>query len=260
MSDPAGAVTAAIERADGQAICAYLTAGYPGPDEFGGILASVSEAADVIEVGIPFTDPMADGQTIQHASHEALVQGINLDRVFETLASTRLAAPHVFMGYYNPFLAFGLDRLVERMSQVGTAGLIVPDLPIEESGVLLELLESAGLGLIQLVAPTTPQERLRKLADASRGFVYAVSTKGTTGGATTFDETVLDYLDRVKSVSDLPVLAGFGVRERAQVAQLAGHVDGVVVGSALIDAIDRGEDPALFLAGLRSATTPARSA
>jgi tryptophan synthase alpha chain len=259
MSDLAGAVTSAIERADGQAICAYLTAGYPSPGAFGGVLRSVSEVADVVEVGIPFTDPMADGQTIQHASHEALIQGVNLDRVFETLESTQLAAPHVFMGYYNPFLAFGLDRLVERMSVVGTSGLIVPDLPIEESDELVGLLENAGLGLIQLVAPTTPEERLRKLAAASRGFVYAVSTKGTTGGATTFDEEVLDYLDRVKSVSELPVLAGFGVRERAQVAQLTGHVDGVVVGSALIDAIDRDDDPALFLSGLRPSTTKAAS-
>jgi tryptophan synthase alpha chain len=139
------------------------------------------------------------------------------------------------------------------MSEVGTAGLIVPDLPLEESAELTALLESRGLGLIQLVAPTTPEERLRKLAAASRGFVYAVTTKGTTGGATAFSPEVLGYLDRVAEASDLPVLAGFGVREKSQVAQLAGHVDGVVVGSALIDAIDRGDDPAEFLNGLRPA-------
>ena len=260
MSDQASAVTKAIESADGQAICAYLTAGYPSPEAYGEILTSVAEAADVVEVGIPFTDPMADGQTIQHASHEALVQGINLDRIFDTLDSLELAAPHVLMGYYNPFLAFGLRRLVERMSEAGTSGLIVPDLPLEESGELIEMLERHGLGLVQLVAPTTPPDRLHRLAAASRCFVYAVSTKGTTGGATDFDESVLDYLDRVKSVSDLPVLAGFGVRERAQVAQLAGHVDGVVVGSALIDAIDRGDDPARFLAGLRPSKAAAGSA
>lgn len=107
------------------------------------------------------------------------------------------------------------------------------------------------MGLVQLVAPTTPIERLRKLTEASRGFVYAVTTKGTTGSTTLFGQEVLDYLDTVTSVSALPVLAGFGVRERSQVAALAGHVDGVVVGSALIDAIDRGEDPAAFLDGLR---------
>lgn len=251
MSEPADAITTAIERADGHAICAYLTAGYPSPGRFPEILESVAAAADVVEVGIPFTDPMADGQTIQQASHHALMEGINLDIVFEILADTELEAPHVFMGYYNPFLAYGLDRLVERMAGVGTSGLIVPDLPLEESGGLTAMLESRGLGLVQLVAPTTPQERLRKLAAASRGFVYAVTTKGTTGGATAFSPEVLGYLDRVAEASDLPVLAGFGVRERDQVAQLAGHVDGVVVGSALIDAIDRGDDPAEFLNGLR---------
>jgi len=260
MGDHAAAVTKAIESADGQAICAYLTAGYPSLKAYGEILTSVAETADVVEVGIPFTDPMADGQTIQHASHEALVQGINLDRIFDTLDSLELAAPHVLMGYYNPFLAFGLQHLVERMTDAGTSGLIVPDLPLEESGDLVEMLEGHDLGLVQLVAPTTPPDRLRRLAGASRCFVYAVSTKGTTGGATEFDESVLDYLDRVKSVSDLPVLAGFGVRERAQVAQLTGHVDGVVVGSALIDAIDRGDDPARFLSGLRPSRTAAGSA
>lgn len=251
MSDRADQVTSSIRAAGGHAICAYLTAGYPSLDEFPPILTAVAATADVVEIGVPFTDPMADGQTIQKASHQALTLGVNLDYVFEVLETARLDAPHLLMGYYNPFLAYGLERLVARMGSAGTAGLIVPDLPLEESDELGSLLRSAGLGLVQLVAPTSPDERLRKLAAASRGFVYAVTTKGTTGGATTFDDEVIGYLDRVTAVSELPVLAGFGVRERSQVAELAGHVDGVVVGSALIDAVDRGEDPAEFIAGLR---------
>lgn len=251
MSEPAGAVTDAIRSANGQALCAYLTAGYPSLDRFPAILTSVAAAADVVEIGIPFTDPMADGQTIQQASHTALVDGVNLDVVFAVLDDLDLDAPCVFMGYYNPFLAYGLDRLVTRMTAADVVGLIVPDLPVEESDVLASMLVNRGLGLIQLVAPTTPDERLRRLADASHGFVYAVSTRGTTGGATDFDAEVLRYLDRVKAVSDLPVLAGFGVRARDQVVSLADHVDGVVVGTALIDAITRGEDPAAFLESLR---------
>ena len=251
MSEPAGRVTAAIEAAGGSAICGYITAGYPSPDEFAGLLTAVASAADVVEVGIPFTDPMADGQTIQQASHAALSRGVNLDVIFSTLESVQLDAPHVFMGYFNPFLAYGLDRLVSRMAEVGTSGLIVPDLPMEESAELALKLEERDLGLIQLVAPTTPDERLARLADSSRGFVYAVTTKGTTGRATSFDAEVLEYLARVKASSELPVLAGFGVREQAQVAELCRHVDGVVVGSALIDAIDRGDDPAAFITGLR---------
>ena len=251
MSDSAGAVTSAIASAGGHAICAYVTAGYPSQETFSDVLTSVAAAADVVEVGIPFTDPMADGQTIQQASHEALAQGVDLDYVFETLGSHQLSVPHLLMGYYNPFLAYGLDRLVDRMRSAGTSGVIVPDLPIEESGELAATLEARGQGLVQLVAPTTPPDRLRKLAAASRGFVYAVTTKGTTGGSTRFDPDVLDYLDRVKAVSELPVLAGFGVRERSQMAELVGHVDGVVVGSALIDAIARGDDPGRFLQELR---------
>lgn len=251
MTDRIASVTTAVEDADGRAICAYLTAGYPTLESFPAILSRVAAAADVVEIGVPFTDPMADGQTIQRASHRALTGGVNLDYVFEVLDGAELASPHLLMGYYNPFLAFGLDRLVERMDAAGTAGLIVPDLPLEESAELSRLLESQGQGLVQLVAPTTPEHRLSILAGASRGFVYAVTAKGTTGSTTVFDEMVLTYLDRVKAASTLPVLAGFGVRERSQVEALGGHVDGVVVGSALIDAIDRGDDPARFLEGLR---------
>lgn len=251
MHDRVGAVTTAIEDAGGSAICAYLTAGYPELGEFPELLRRVSAAADVVEIGVPFTDPMADGQTIQKASHQALMNGVNLDYIFETLGGARLEAPHLLMGYYNPFLAYGLHRIVEQMAMVGTSGLIVPDLPLEEGAELSASLESQGQGLVQLVAPTTPDERLARLAAASKGFVYAVTTKGTTGGATAFDADVLAYLDRVKAASPLPVLAGFGVREQSQVEALSGHVDGVVVGSALIDAIDAGEDPARFLEGLR---------
>lgn len=251
MSERSRRITSAIEAADGRAICAYVTAGYPDPGRFGELLTKVAAAADVVEVGVPFTDPMADGQTIQKASHEALTRGVNLDYIFDTLTTRSLEAPHLLMGYYNPFLAYGLDRLVERMTAAGTSALIVPDLPLEESGDLAISLQKEGLGLVQLVSPTTPDDRLRKLAAASRGFVYAVSTKGTTGNSTTFDAGVLAYLDRVKAAATLPVLAGFGIRERSQVEALSGHVDGVVVGSALIDAIDRGEDPGVFLDGLR---------
>jgi tryptophan synthase alpha chain len=251
MAEPIAEVTRAIDQAGGAAICGYVTAGYPDLDSFPGILSAVARSADVVEVGVPFTDPMADGQTIQQASHRALSEGVNLDYVFDTLAATELEAPHLLMGYYNPFLAYGLDRLVSRMGETGTTGLIVPDLPLEEGGELAAMLDARGQGLVQMVAPTTPTGRLSTLANASRGFVYAVTTKGTTGATTHFDQGVLDYLDRVKASSTLPVIAGFGVRERAQVAALSGHVDGVAVGTALIDAIDRGDDPAAFLDGLR---------
>lgn len=247
------ALTEAIAASDGPAICAYLTGGFPTPGLFSDILKAVAGEADMIEVGIPFSDPMADGLTIQEASRRALEEGVTLGSILHTLAGLRgsLDAPHVLMGYYNPFLAFGLERLVEAMGESGSSGLIVPDLPIEESGPLVEAIEGEGLGLVQLVTPTTPQHRLAELAVASRGFVYAVTTTGVTGGRSEVSQEMASYLAAIKAISKLPVLAGFGVRSRTQVEALAPHVDGVVVGSALIEVIDRGDDPAAFLAGLR---------
>lgn len=214
-------------------------------------------SADVVEIGVPFTDPMADGLTIQQASHVALDNGVTLEWIFELLGDSDLGSPHLLMGYYNPFLAFGLSRLGEAMKDSRTAGLIIPDLPLEENGPVREVLDPGGLALVQLVTPSTSEERLGRVASAGGGFVYAVTTRGVTGGEVDLPAESLEYLDRVKTVSSLPVLAGFGVRNQAQVAALASHVDGVVVGSALIEAIDNGQDPGVFLDGLRLSEVPA---
>jgi len=213
----------------------------------------VAGSADVVEIGVPFTDPMADGLTIQQASHVALDNGVTLEWIFDLLGDTDLGSPHLLMGYYNPFLAFGLDRLGQAMEDSGTSGLIIPDLPFEESDPIKEVLDPGGLALVQLVTPSTSEERLGRVATTGGGFVYAVTTAGVTGGEVDLPAEALEYLDRAKSASRLPVLAGFGVRTQSQVAALAPHVDGVVVGSALIEAIDKGEDPGAFLDGLRLA-------
>ena len=257
MSELRTSITDAIGTANGGAICAYLTGGYPSPEHFADTLTSVARTADVVEVGIPFSDPMADGLTIQESSRVALDHGTTLTSIFEVLESLDLDAPHVLMGYFNPFMAFGLERLSDRMIECGTAGLIIPDLPLEESADLRALFGDRGLALIQLIAPTTPADRIERLAEASGGFVYAVASTGTTGGSTEFDQETLDYLDGVKAVSELPVLAGFGVRNSQQVERLRRHVDGVVVGSALIDAIEEGRDPGEFLSSLRPAEVSA---
>jgi len=230
-----------------------VTAGYPTLDAFPEVLAAVAGSADVVEIGVPFTDPMADGLTIQQASHVALDNGVTLEWIFDLLGDTDLGSPHLLMGYYNPFLAFGLDRLGQAMEDSGTSGLIIPDLPFEESDPIKEVLDPGGLALVQLVTPSTSEERLGRVATTGGGFVYAVTTAGVTGGEVDLPAEALEYLDRAKSASRLPVLAGFGVRTQSQVAALAPHVDGVVVGSALIEAIDKGEDPGAFLDGLRLA-------
>lgn len=254
MTDGQGgeAITAAIRGASGPAICSYITAGYPDLESFPGILASVAAASDVVEIGVPFTDPMADGLTIQKASHAALQNGVTLRWIFDVLQESPAPdAPILLMGYYNPFLAFGLDDLGDAITSAGVSGLIVPDVPHEESGPIRAVLEPSGSALVQLVTPTTPPERLKILAAASSGFLYAVTTTGVTGGNVSFAASDLEYLARARDAASIPVLAGFGIRRREQVEALAPHVDGVVVGSALIDAIESGRDPGVFLAGLR---------
>lgn len=233
------------------ALIAYLTAGFPARERFGEHLRALAAAADVIEVGVPFTDPMADGVTIQRASQAALAQGVSLRWILDELeALGELRTPLLLMSYLNPLLAYG-TTLPARARRAGVAGFIVPDLPLDESGELREALIAQGLALVQMVTPVTEPERLRALCAASEGFVYAVTMTGTTGRSVAVPQDVLRYLDGVRSVSRLPVCAGFGIRNREQVARLRGHADGVVVGSALVEVLERGEDPQAWLNALR---------
>jgi tryptophan synthase alpha chain len=256
MAAPHEAITAAIRRASSAgrpAIVAYLTAGFPDRNGFAGNLEALATVADVVEIGVPFSDPMADGLTIQRASQVALRGGFTLPWLLETLAGLERSpsAPLLLMSYLNPLLAYGLERLPEDAAASGVCGFIIPDLPYEESADVREALARVGLALVQLVTPVTPRERLRTLCAASQGFVYAVTMTGTTGKAAAVPDEVLAYLDRVREVSPIPVCAGFGIRHREQVARLTGHVDGVVVGSALVEVLERGEDARAFIAALK---------
>jgi tryptophan synthase alpha chain len=233
------------------AIVAYITAGFPTKDNFAATLNAVASAADVIEIGVPFTDPMADGTTIQRSSRVALDQGVSLKWILEFLTAHKPTVPILLMTYLNPLLAFGFDRLPQAAAQAGVAGFIVPDLPFEECAELRDALGEEGLALVQLVTPVTPDDRLAMLCKASQGFVYAVTMTGTTGKNVAIPNDVLAYMDRVRKVSPLPVCAGFGIRSVEQVKLMAAHVDGVVVGSALVEVLEKGEDPAAFLNNLR---------
>jgi tryptophan synthase alpha chain len=249
-------ITAAVRQAaagDGIALVPYITAGYPQKDKFIDTVRAIAAVSDVVEIGVPFSDPMADGVTIQRSSHQAIASGVSLRWILAELAKADdIGVPLVLMSYLNPLLAFGYADLVEASLQSGVCGFIVPDLPLEESTNFREALDSAGLASIQLVTPATPPDRLSRLCQASRGFIYAVTIKGITGGASALPEDVPDYLDRVKAIATLPVCAGFGVREAAQVKQLRGHADGVIVGSALVEQLEAGNDPGRFLASLRT--------
>jgi tryptophan synthase alpha chain len=207
----------------------------------------------VVEIGVPFTDPMADGMTIQRSSQAALKQGVSLRwSLGELAAMQRPAAPLVLMSYLNPLLQYGYERLAVDAASAGVCGFIVPDLPFDEGAELRAALAKTGVALVQMVTPVTTPTRLAEVCAASEGFVYAVTMTGTTGKNVAVPDTVLDYLDQVTAASPVPVCAGFGIRSREQIEKLRGHVAGVVVGSALVEVLERGEDPTAWLQGLRA--------
>ena len=231
----------------------FITAGYPDPATFGASLRSIAEVGDVVELGVPFSDPMADGMTIQRSSFAAIEKGVTLTWIFAQLDQLHgsITAPLVMMSYLNPLLAFGYERLAARARETGVCAFIVPDLPYEESAGISTALDAEGVGLIQLVTPATPAERLNILAGASRGFLYAVTITGVTGGDTGLPADLAAYLDRVSAASSLPVCAGFGVRTAEDVVNVGKHAAGAIVGSALVEVLERGEDPAAYLRQLQ---------
>jgi tryptophan synthase alpha chain len=230
-------------------------------------MATLLAEADVVEVGVPFSDPMADGLTIQRSSRAALEAGVTLPWILETLAATpnvvspqhgidKSDTPILLMSYLNPIMAHGFDRLTAEGVAAGVDGLIVPDLPLEECDELRSALDAADLALVQLVTPSTPAGRLGRVCEASRGFVYAVTMRGTTGSRVD-SGAVAEYLGRVREASPLPVLAGFGVRTARDVAELGRFADGVIVGSAIVEAQEAGFEPASFVRRLRGTDSAA---
>lgn len=250
------AISAAIRaaRARGEpALVAYLTAGFPSRDTFRAHVQAIAEAADVLEIGVPFTDPMADGVTIQRASHAALAQGVSLRWILEQLAAMpRGRTPLLLMSYLNPLLAVGPEALASAAARAGVSGFIVPDLPFDENAELRAALAAQGLALIQMVTPVTRPQRLEQICASSQGFVYAVTMTGTTGKNVAVPHEVTSYLDAVRALSPVPVCAGFGIRGREQLDLLRNHVDGVVIGSAIVELLERGGDPARWLRDLRA--------
>lgn len=244
-------------RAKGRtALVGFLTAGFPSRASFKKNLLAVASCCDVVEIGVPFSDPMADGTTIQRASAAALLDGVTLPWILEELQSLqpRSGAPLLLMSYLNPLLAYGLDRLPQAARAAGVSGFIVPDLPYEEANDLKTALNEANIALVQMITPVTEDARLRMLCAGAQGFIYAVTMTGTTGKAVEVPDEALAYMQRVKRAAAIPVCAGFGIRSRAQVERLGAHVDGVIVGSALVEILERGEDPQPFLRSLMGET------
>lgn len=242
-----------INRNNETALMPFFTAGYPQLDSFASDLINISKVGDVVEIGVPFSDPMADGMTIQRSSHQALINGVSLKWIFDQIeaVSDQLQAPLVMMSYLNPLLAFGYEELAQRAKKVGIGGFIVPDLPLEESYELRSSLENMGLGLIQLITPATPIDRMVDLCAASKGFVYAVTMTDITGSDSGLATNLAKYLDQICGITDLPVCAGFGVRSAEDVKMIGRHAAGAIVGSALVEVMEREEDFVGFLERLR---------
>jgi tryptophan synthase alpha chain len=229
-------------RARGRAaLVPYLTAGDPSLEVTPSLVrAAVGAGADLIELGVPFSDPMADGPVLQRSAARALVGGTSLPRVLETVASLRrdLDTPIVLFGYYNPFFRYGLESLARDAATAGVDGILCVDLPTEEAADLRTALHAAGIDLIALLAPTTPAARVRAIARTASGFLYFVSVLGVTGARTELPEDLPALVQAVRAVTDLPVGVGFGVQSPEQAAWVAGFADAVIVGSALARVVE----------------------
>lgn len=223
----------------------YIVAGDGGMDRLQEQIKLLEESGvAAIELGIPFSDPVADGPTIQRAGMRALEAGVTLRRVLDMLLETRAerTVPIVLMTYFNPIFSYGVAEFAAACVESGVDGLIVPDVPMEEEDLLAAELGKNGVAFIRLVALTSTPERMEALAERSEGFLYAVAVRGTTGARASHDDQVSVYLEKLQKMSDVPVLAGFGVSNAAQARELSSHCAGVIVGSAIVDLFYEGRD------------------
>jgi tryptophan synthase alpha chain len=238
-------------RARGRtALIPYLTAGYPSPDASLAALRAADEVADILEVGVPFSDPLADGPTIQRSTFEALRQGMTLAGTLALIERAKLTRPVVVFGYLNPVLRYGLDRFLHDADALGVAGVLLTDLPAGSDPAVESAIQASPLDLIRLIAPTTRPERLAAAVAGAQGFVYLVARLGVTGASASLADGLSASIQQVRRTTALPVAVGFGISPPAQARTVAREADGVVVGSALVDALGaRGVDGARTLLG-----------
>jgi tryptophan synthase alpha chain len=268
-------IAAAFERLAREeriALIPYLTAGYPSLQATAQLIATVLEqGADLIEIGVPFSDPMADGATVQRASHAALENGVTPIDCLKLAAEVRGRdgageVPLLFMSYFNPIHKYGVERFAGDCADAGVDGLIIPDLPPEEAGGLRVACEHKGMDLVFLVAPTSTDERLRRVAAMASGFVYCVSLAGVTGARSEVGGGMANLVGRVRRFTPLPLVVGFGISRPEHVASVAAVADGAVVGSALINIVESAPEGEMeqavagYIRGLKGATTQAVAA
>ncbi|MGN6393122.1 MAG: tryptophan synthase subunit alpha [Gemmatimonadales bacterium] len=242
------------------ALIPYLTAGYPTAEVSLEALRAADQVADFLEVGVPFSDPLADGPTIQRSTFDALRGGMTLAGTLALIQRAELRCPVIVFSYVNPLLRYGLDRFLRDADALGVAGVLLTDLPAGSDPVVEAAVRGSSLDLIRLVAPTTRPERLAAAVEGAEGFVYLVARLGVTGASAALAGGLAASIAQVRRATPLPVAVGFGISTPAHAAALAGEADGIVVGSALVDALGtRGVDGAAeFLGELRRALDTAR--
>ena len=237
------AITTCVKKGE-KAFVPYIMAGDGGLDKLKkDILFLQKVGVTAIELGIPFSDPVADGPVIQAAGERALSEGVTLKKVLETVRDFKeeITVPIVLMTYLNPIIAYGLDTFVDDCIAAEVSGVIIPDVPMEESSFVKPAFEKGELALVPLVSLTSPVERIKKIVADGEGFIYAVTVNGITGVRNSFGSTLDDHLQQLKALSAVPVLAGFGISTPEQVQTIGASVDGVIVGSAIVQALYEGD-------------------
>lgn len=225
----------------------YFTLGYPDIETSLDIIESAAANSDLLELGIPFSDPLADGPTIQHSTQVALENGVTVAACMEMVRQLRsrgVTTPACFMGYYNPIIAYGLERFVNDAQAAGIQGVIVPDLPPEEAAELVEYARRAGLAYIYFLAPTSDQARIEQVTTQASGFIYLVSLTGVTGARSSLHADLEAFINRVRAKSEVPLAVGFGISTPEQTAAVGALADGVIVGSALVNAVNEASEKA----------------
>ncbi len=232
-------------KADGRAaLMPYMMGAFPDQATAAAVADAYAESgADLIELGIPFSDPLADGPVIHAADTKALAAGATFEKALAACETVAGRVPVVVMCYANMALKLGVERFADRIGAAGAAGAIVPDMPLEESGEMREALAARDLALISFVAPTTPADRLAKICETATGFIYVVSTTGTTGERTELPAELRDLADRARAASPVPTAVGFGISTPEQAAEVGGIADGVIIGSRLVRAVDEAGGP-----------------
>lgn len=229
------------------ALMPYFTIGYPDYETSLAVVEACVEAgADLMELGMSFSDPLADGPTIQHSTQVALENGITVRRCLEAVAELRargVSVPLILMGYINPMLSYGLENFVTEAAQAGASGFIIPDLPPDEGGELRALCQQQGLDLVFLLSPNSSEERIRFVTEQCSGFVYLVSVLGITGERDALASALADFVGRVRTQTEKPLAVGFGISTPEQATAVGEIADGVIVGSALIKAAGQADDP-----------------